>query len=278
MAATSGQPASDDPLLTQMLPHPLPEVTLEGHNFLANKRSHVENSDIDNASTVMASTYNPIDFLQSRAPLAIPSRSRISWLLQGSTIRTAMLTVRCVNLQALATAPAGASISPTAVSLPIEFASVSALQVLPPSSSEPSCREAQGQSRQYRCLPTISSRVSSSYPSRIRGRRAGFLRLQRQDVVVRRVGCRTRIEVHLRRRWYVTREVAAVGARSVHERMERGCHRPDVCTDVKQISKVCSADDCKGRLAPLRRSMQSLFRQACNFMIAYHEGEGLEAM
>jgi len=36
MAATNGQPASDDLFLTQVLPHPPPEVTLESHNFLAN--------------------------------------------------------------------------------------------------------------------------------------------------------------------------------------------------------------------------------------------------
>ena len=34
---------SDDPFLTRVLPHPLREATLGGHNFLANKRSHVEN-------------------------------------------------------------------------------------------------------------------------------------------------------------------------------------------------------------------------------------------
>lgn len=69
MAARNGQPTSDDPLLTQMLPHPLPEVTLGGHNFVANKRSGVENSDFGNAGTVMASTYKPIDFLQIGLPL-----------------------------------------------------------------------------------------------------------------------------------------------------------------------------------------------------------------
>jgi len=62
VAARSGQPTSHDPLLTQMLNHPLPEVRLGGHNFPANKRSDVENSDID---TVMASTYKPIHFLQT---------------------------------------------------------------------------------------------------------------------------------------------------------------------------------------------------------------------
>lgn len=66
MAARSGQPTSDNPLANPIL---FLEVTLGGHNFLANKRSDVENSDIGNAGTVMASTYKPIDFLQTGLPL-----------------------------------------------------------------------------------------------------------------------------------------------------------------------------------------------------------------
>ncbi|KAL3952720.1 hypothetical protein ACCO45_012663 [Purpureocillium lilacinum] len=113
MAAASGQSASDDPSLAQMLPHPLPEVTLYGHNFLANKRSHVDNSDVGNGSAEMASTYKLIDFLQSRAPVVIPSKSRITWFA-GLHQGTAILRVRLANLQALAAGPARASSSPDA--------------------------------------------------------------------------------------------------------------------------------------------------------------------
>lgn len=53
------------------------------------------------------------------------------------------------------------------------------------------------------------------------------------------------------------------------------------CTDVKLISRVCSADEYKGRLIPLLRSMRAVvIRQTCNFIIVYmyHEGVGLKPM